>query len=302
MALCNWFTVVVFGHIAMCILLEVLLQLHVRCFRVSSRFVVDARVHIIHLIKGLLYLLFLPFWSVLPLVYVDSVGTGPEWVTHPKLLSYMWYVLAALSSVYVTELVGVLIPRKEVIASLHRIGMLVAIVMFTADIFTVWTFPVVMFGLGFLCTQSVIHLVLYGYQINPDPSLYRRYRLAMAWGGLAMIHFHVYYLWIMLEAPDGNKHTYILFFRILLWVMYLIEHTLQLRIFKSMFVRGWKITHRRGQRRKQRVEAGQSILEAVTRDAHTVDKTEVSTIQVDLELFDNTDSQVPKRMSVFDFL
>jgi hypothetical protein len=302
MSLCNWFTVVVFGHIALCILLEVLLQLHIRCFRVSSRFVLDGRVHMIHLLKGLLYLVFLPFWSVLPLVYVDSVGTGPEWVTHASLLTYMWYVLAALSSVYVTELVSVLIPRKKVMASLHRVGMLVAIIMFTADIFSVWTFPVVVFGLGFLCTQSVLHFMFYGYQINPDPTRYKLFRLATAWGVLTMIHFHVYYSWIMLKAPDANKDTYILFIRIVLWGMYLIEHTLQLRVINSMFVRDLQITHRRVQRRKQRVGAGQSILDAVTGNAHTVDKIEVNTIQVDLELFENTDSQVPKRMSVFDFL
>jgi hypothetical protein len=302
MSLGAWVAAVVAGHISLCILVEVLLQLHVSCFSVSSRFVVDGRVHMTHLIKGLLYLLFIPFWCVLPLVYVDAAGTSQEWTTHENLLSYMWYALASLSSVYLTELVSVLIPRKEVIASLHRLGMLAAIIMFKADLFEIWSFPVVVFVLGFLCTSSVLHLVLYRYNVKPNPSWYRGYGLVTAWGLVAMIHFHAYYLWIMLESSGGNTPTHIILIRAVVWGVHLLEHTIQLRVIYSIFVLSKGISHRRKQRRQQREEPGYGILVDTIEDAHPVDDLEVSTIRTDYEPVDDNDIEKPKRMSIFDFL
>jgi hypothetical protein len=301
MSLGTWFAVVVFGHIVLCILLEILLQLHVSYLSVSTRFVVDGRVHMIQLIKGVLYLLFVPFLSVLPLVYVDSSGTSHEWTTHAKLLSYMWYALASLSSVYITELVSVLIPRKKVTASVHRLCMLVAIIMFKADLFEIWSFPVVVFVLGFLCTSSLLHLVLYRYHVNPDHSRYRQYLLVMAWWLLVMTHFHAYYLWIMLESSGGNTPTHLLLIRAVVWVVYLLEHTIQLRVIYSIFVLGRGISQRREQRRQHREELGYGILDETIEDAHPVDELEVSTIRAGVELVDDNDTQTPKRMSIFDF-
>jgi hypothetical protein len=216
-----WNIGVIFGQIVF----SVVVYIHVRLVPLpGNRNIIYRRCQAIKLIKAVIYTALIPLWWLIPMSYNNPIGNEREWVEYSGFVTYGDCAMGALVCVYVVELLYVSIPNVDISTFIHHVGTILVVCGLNSDLFVLWPFPVVLYGMYFLSATSTLQWVSYVYQLNRDPLMYKWYGRVRIWILICVLFFHTNYVRVLYNSIRQDTAVWLLVARFLLWGAYVTDH------------------------------------------------------------------------------